>query len=194
MKTPIEIAPHDFQFYADELQLISVEETEQGQMVTLQIAPDIKACPFSRAKQRNGGPGTRFYAVFIEIDDDDEPINQRKRRVVEQDAKPVPIKSATTDSAIRCNNPAFQRFAAEQLSAMDVLSKKEMVAKLKMPHDLVSRGLTEGMKNSKTAAEWAKFYIYWVCKIHSRRELSSKKAARDRYYQGIVIPFDRWAN
>lgn len=194
MKSPIEIAPEDFIFYHDEMMLVNVEETASGRMATFQIPDESDICQFQNAMQRNKGPGTRFYATFIEVNDHDEPINQRKRKNVEQDKPPSPIKNVVTDAAMKCRSRNFQRWVYLQLNNMPQAIWDEFLHKTKIPYDIAQGGIKAMIQSEKVGTEWAKYYIYWVCKVRSRRDIGTKRGAANRYYQGIIIPFDKWAN
>lgn len=193
MKRPIDIAPDDFIAYRDEIMLVSTEENALGRLVTFQITDDVEFCPFTQAFNRNRGGGVRYFAGFIELDEDEEPINQRKRKIVERNKEPIPIKNIVRDAGIRCRSLQFHRWVKIRLQAMTPEERRAFVKKTKIPYDIVNQGL-EAMSNPKIATEWAKFYIYFVCNIKSRRELGERKGAAAKYSQGIMIPYDRWVN
>lgn len=129
--------------------------------------------PFSGCAGRKGdAPGDLFAAVFVEIDDDDEAINQQKRGRVERVGRRQ--QSLAQYAALLCTNSLFLQWLSETVR---VGSGSNLV-----PADWWAR--------EDHAARWMRY----VCNIESRADLDRNPEAAQRFHDLVRRPYADWSN
>lgn len=124
--------------YAGEAILKNWGDTSQsGRTVTLILPPDADTHPFRDfAIQQGKNAGQRFQVVFVEVGDDELPVEQEKR--------------LSQQAALLCKDPAFRRFAAER--SISVIETEEDCAQwMYSGANITSR---KQFDTDKRAADW----------------------------------------
>ena len=173
--------------FEDELQMVHWRDDASGGMtVTFRVAsPEYDAHPFKRF-----AVGARLFARMIEIGDDEQPVNQEQRERIRAAMAERETKGGrlARDAGILCNNPAYQRFVVELMLHSSPADKRTTAAS--MPTVLVN-ALKENkvLDDPRMAGELAKWHVYRLCGIKSRRELDHRQDAANRYEQFILKPW-----
>lgn len=102
----VELEPPHTPVYSDEAMLAGWNDSQSGGMsVTLWLAHDRMGHPFEGVSRK-----TALQLVLIELDDDNEPVNQRVRERMEAGGK-SPYRTASERpsyaAAMLCKNPEF---------------------------------------------------------------------------------------
>lgn len=183
----------DFIVFEDELQVLDWQDSARGGMVVTFRVPNTEhdSHPFKRFHT-----GCRFYARMVEIGDDEQPVNQAQKARIQDALREREVKGGrvSKEAGILCNDPKFQEFVVDTLLTMSPADKRMMSAEL--PHDMV-KALKESpldlLKDPRMSGELAKWYMYTMCKIKSRRELDHKTDAYQRYQQHVMRPYIQWS-
>ncbi len=144
----------------------------QGMWVRFWLDEEATAHPFSGCAGRRGDePGDMFEAAFVELDDDDQPINQEKRDRVEKPRKKG--GALCRWAAMRSHDKLFLHYLAENIQLPD--HKTRPVSWWDKPgEDHVAR------------------YIRWVCQIESRADLDLNPRAAEIFHERIRRPYSEW--
>jgi len=146
----------------------------QGMWVRFWLDEDASLHPFAGCAGRRGDePGDMFEAAFVELDDDDQPINQEKRERVEkanQGRKGGPL---CRWAAMRSHDKLFLHYMAENIQLPN--GKTRSVAWWSAPgEERVAR------------------YIRWVCQVESRADLDANARAAETFHERIRRPYSEW--
>ena len=166
-------------FYQGEIMLMSGgNPLGQGMWVSFWLDAEGGDHPFAGCTGRGSDhPGDMFAVVFVELDDDDEPINQEKRRRLE---------------AVRGNRGgALARLAGQWCSNeqfLQYLSEKVQIPKTTKEQP-TSRPV-DWWRQDDRAARW----IRWMCGIESRADLDHNAKAAETFHEKIRLPFMDWKN
>lgn len=113
-------------------------------------------------------PGTRFHMVLVEVDDDEQPIDQKLKKKLEAElARDKKGGKLARDCGILCNDHDFHLY----LKSIDRLRRSW---------------------DKKTRATMSRNYVLEMCKIKSRRELDHDPTAAAAYQNLIVEPFHEY--
>lgn len=146
--------------YNDEVMLKGWSDGTTGWKLTLWIhANEAGLHPFMDSQK-----GSTYGLVMVELDDDQEPINQVRREIVESSAK-YKRKTLANYAAILCERPEFLRF----------LTEKEVLC-------------TTERDQSLRAADWVRN----ICGISSRRELDTNNSAARLFHKNVREPYAQW--
>lgn len=147
----------------------------QGMWVSFWLDNEASDHPFAGCAGRGADqPGDLFAVVFVELDDDDEIIDQRKRARLEG----VVSRGGTLArySAQLCTNDVFLQY----------LSEKVLVPKAtkEQPESLSA----EWWGTDDHAARW----IRWMCGVESRADLDHNMKAAEVFHERIRRPYSDW--
>lgn len=144
------------------------EPLGQGQWVKFWLDEEASHHPFAGYRPRGKDqPGDMFGAAFVELDDDDHPINQEKRARLEGGRKK---RTLSNWAAMLSHNQNFLQYLNEKVPVNGEL----------MPVDW--------WKVEDHVARW----IRWHCQIQSRSELDTNEKAAQIFHEGIRQPFNDW--
>lgn len=160
-------------FYNGEVMLMSGgNPLGQGMWVSFWLDDDTSEHPFCGCTGRTRTtPGDMFAAVFVELDDDDEPINQEKRARIEkiQDGRGGNLARF---AAQLCLNENFLQYLSEKVPVGD-------------PPEQRSK---EWWGADEHAARW----VRWICKVESRADLDHNPQAAEIFHTQVREPFRDW--
>lgn len=124
--------------YAGEAILFSWGDTSKGgRKVTLTLPPDADTHPFRDFAITEGkNAGQRFQVVFVQVGDDELPVEQQKR--------------LSQQAALLCKDPAFRKFAAER-SISQIETEEECAQWMYSGAGITSR---KHFDTNKQAADW----------------------------------------
>ncbi len=144
----------------------------QGMWVRFWLDEEASSHPFAGCAGRRGDdPGDMFEAAFVELDDDDRPINQEKRDRVERHKKP--------------NNPLC-RWAASR--SHDKLFLHYLAENIQLPNKKTRSVKWWDSPGEERVAR----YIRWVCQIESRSDLDKNPKAAELFHERIRRPYSEW--
>jgi hypothetical protein len=144
----------------------------QGYWVKFWLDEDQHHHPFAGFKARNNDePGDMFMAAFVELDDDETPIDQEQRKRVEEAHGRKPQRLSQY-AALLCENPMFHQFLSER-----VTYKGKQVT-------------SEHWGSNDNAAKWVRY----KCHVESRSQLDSDSTAAERFHQLVRKPYTAWRN
>lgn len=107
--------------FHDEVQFCGwADNHTSGPRVTFWLADGDQLSFFRALTTKKGGrAGQRFYMTLVEIQDDERPVDQEKRRQIEEATRGGPLSK---HAAMLCRDEAFRRWLAEmeQMDASDV--------------------------------------------------------------------------
>jgi hypothetical protein len=160
-------------FYQGELMLAGGgNPLGQGMWVRFWMDEEATSHPFSGCAGRRGNdPGDLFEAAFVELDDDDEPINQEKRARLER-ANGAPKGGAMCRwAAMRGHDGLFLQWLSEEMPLPD--------------------------KKLRPVAWWAREdhvarWIRWLCGVESRADLDNNAKAGEIFHERIRRPYSEW--
>jgi hypothetical protein len=142
----------------------------QGMWVKFWIDEDAASHPFSGCAGRRGNdPGDLFEAAFVELDDDDQPINQEKRGRVERANRQQ--GSLCRWAAARSHDKLFLQWLSEVMPMPDRLTRP-----------------VSWWEQDDRVARW----IRWVCQIESRADLDKNTKAAEKCHDRIRRPYSEW--
>ena len=125
--------------------------------------------PFAGCMGRKGDqPGDLFGVVMVELDDDDQAIDQKKRARLEKQKHKG--KGLARYAALLCHHDLFLQYLSE-----------------KVPVKTQSRSV-EWWGEDEHAARW----LRWICNIESRAELDHNPKAEDLFHERIRRPYSEW--
>ena len=127
--------PDAFIAFAGEVMLNKKREGIRWQ-VTFDLAMDTDAHPFNRYHGKaTSKPGTRFMAMLVEVNDQDEPVNQTHKAAVKAQSMGNPVgKALVKESGMMRRDVYFTRFLWWKLDHMEAEEKEMLVSE--MPHGL----------------------------------------------------------
>lgn len=186
--------PEEYLVYYGEMSLKDWADNAQGESAEFWLDGQQDIHPFKPFKHSKRTPGgARFIALFIEIADDDKPVNQEQRKRVEN-ALLGHVKGAKHAQAagMTCKEKAFHEYLIVRSTRLDPQEKRAFTATL--PHGLYKSMVETKMKiildDPIVGEEFAKHFLYWHCAIRSRRDLDRKPKSfnefsnlRDDYYK-----------
>lgn len=142
----------------------------QGMWVRFWLDDEADSHPFAGCAGRHGDePGDLFEAAFVELDDDDQPINQKKRDRVEKHKRRQ--GGLCRWAATRSNDKLFLQYLSENITMPD--SKSRPVS---------------WWQRKDHVARW----IRWTCQIESRADLDTNAKAAEHFHERIRRPYSEW--
>lgn len=127
--------------------------------------------PFSGSSPRSGqSPGDLFGAVFVELDDDDQAIDQERRDKAERKNG----RGLAQYAGALCHNKLFAQYLSECVSVGEP-------GKLRTP---------EWWAQGEMIARWMR----WTCGIESRSDLDRNEDAAHKFHEQIRKPYSAWAD
>ena len=157
-------------FFSGELMLAGGgQPLGQGMWVRFWLDEEETEHPFAGCMGRKGDqPGDLFGVVMVELDDDDEAIDQKKRaRLEKQKHKGAGLSRY---AALLCHHDLFLQYLSE-----------------KVPVKTQSRSV-EWWGEDEHAARWMR----WICTIESRAELDHNPKAEELFHERIRRPYSEW--
>lgn len=150
------------------------EPLAQGQWVKFWIHDDSQEHnPFAGYSGRNRDElGDKFMVAFVELDEDDMPVNQVKQARVEKAVNGKKQRTLSQYAWSLCNNENF----------LNYLHEKQFVKGKQMPVEWWG----------DPEAQPAAIFIRWKCEIQSRGELDSNPMAAKIFHEKIREPYSRW--
>lgn len=118
-------------------------------------------------------PGDLFDAVFLELDDDDNIIDQRMRERVEKLSRDQPKRHLAQYAAMLGMNELFLQYLSEMVRMTD--------------------GKTRSVEWWRQRDHVAR-YIRWICKIESRADLDRNAEAEQRFHRFVREPYANWSS
>lgn len=157
-----------------EVQLADFGETAASGPYTKFRHPDHDDLEIFRGKDRatRTKTGTRYMMLLVEIQDDEKPVNQEKRKDLERATTNKKGGALSRNAGALCSDKKYQEFLRT--------TKPQLFAGF------------HGPVNVHTPSEVAKLHIYAVCKITSRAELDYFTDAAAAYKSFIKAPFNQW--
>jgi len=144
----------------------------QGMWVRFWLDEDADTHPFSGCAGRHGNdPGDLFEAVFVELDDDDFPINQEKRERIERSV--TQTHPLTKWTATRDSDKLFHQWLSETAKFPD--------GEYRSPEWWRTPG-------KDFVARW----IRWMCNIGSRADFKHDQRACEVCHDRIRRPYSEW--
>lgn len=144
----------------------------QGFWVSFWLDDEADHHPFAGYRGRKGDrPGDMFSAAFVELDDDDQPIDQAKRDKVEE-AHARAGQKLSQYCYMLCNNELFLNYLEERA----LVNNKP-------------RSIHWWAKDDRVAR-----WVRWRCNIESRSELDYNKEAAKIFHEQIREPYADWRN
>lgn len=144
----------------------------QGMWVKFWLDEDASSHPFAGCSGRRGDePGDMFMAAFVELDDDDRPINQQKRGRVERHGKGGGALARW--AAIQCTSSMFLQYLSENVTLPDGNTRP-----------------VEWWQRPDYVARWMR----WMCQIESRADLDNNPEAANVFHNKIRRPYSEWRN
>lgn len=182
--------------FEDEVQIVDWHDSPRGAKVTFLLPAEYAAHPFKTFRD-----GTRFFARFIELDDQDNPVDQAKRDEVARmmDRREGRGGRLSKEAAMLCKNIRFHEYIRHTLFSLSGEEKTEL--SMTFPHSVVKLLKEKGpaaFDEPQSAEMISVYYLYSICEIKSRRELdqataSGRTPARvTKYHSLIVEPFYKW--
>jgi len=159
-------------FFSGELMLAGGgQPLGQGMWVKFWLDEEETEHPFAGCMGRKGDqPGDLFAVVMVELDDDDQAIDQKKRaRLENQKHKGAGLSRY---AALLCHHDLFLQYLSEK-----VTFGKPAVART-----------AEWWGEKDHAARWMR----WVCTIESRAELDHNPQASQIFHARIRRPYSEW--
>jgi len=148
----------DLLVYNDEAMLAGWGDSQNGGMtVTFWLAEDRLGHPFTGWARH-----TEFVVVLVELDEAEEPVNQKVRAKVEA-ASEKPSARLSYSAAMLCRQPQFWQWLNEELSI-------------------------EPIEGEVDAAEFVRNSL----KINSRGVLDTDQRAAELYRRRILVPYEEW--
>lgn len=185
--------PEELIAFSGELMLYKYRAGQRWQ-VTFDIAMDGDSHPFNQYSGRaTGRQGTRFMAVLVELDDQDNPVNVNHKLIARQTSNERMSGAAMVrESGILRNDLWFQRFLWVKFKTMDEIYKQGIADNL--PHgfytELVeSDGLA--LSDKKKAKRFADYMVHFLCGVESCRELAYKGPESDMFNE-LRNEYMRW--
>lgn len=156
------IAHGEVAVYADEVMLAGWNDSQQnGHTVKFWLCNDNMGHPFEGYERKKDV----FYLSLVELDDDNEPIDQKMRDRVEKQSTHASSR-ASYAAAMLCKQEAFWQFLNEN---------KLVVGQIRVENEL-------------HAAQVLRGYLF----ISSRAELDKDKGIADKFHDGIRKPYLDW--
>lgn len=142
----------------------------QGMWVKFWLDDDADSHPFAGCAGRHGSdPGDMFEAAFVELDDDDRPINQTKRDRVEKGRRRQ--GGLCRWAAARSHDKLFLQYLSENITMPDGKSRP-----------------VSWWEEEDHVARW----IRWVCQVESRADLDRNQRAAEQFHERIRRPYSEW--
>lgn len=182
--------PEKYFAYTGELMLLKKREGESWQ-VSFALPMDTKHHPFNKYKGKaNGRAGTRFMAILVEIDDDEQPVDQGKKH---EGPAIIPMgKSLVRESGILRNDLDFTRYLWWKYNHLSESERKQVYATI--PMGLAARLESSGGKDladEKLAKRFNDHMVHALCGVLSCREFAYNKKAADAFGQ-LTASFHRF--
>lgn len=138
--------------------------------------------------------GSRYLMVLVEIGDDEQPIDVDMREqftgVLKELVKPMTTpEKVVKQAALLCKDRDFHRFVHTSLKDMTE-DQKLLFFRSGVPRWLTDLGLGS-FNQPEHAEEWAKYYLYYRCNIHSRKQLGFRNEYKDKFY-AVLKDFTIW--
>ncbi len=142
----------------------------QGFWVSFWLDDEADHHPFAGYRGRRGDtPGDMYSAAFVELDDDDSAIDQRKRALVE-DAHARATQKLSQYCYLLCSNKMFILYLEER----EPVNEQAQTIKWWAKEDRVAR------------------WVRWRCNIESRAELDTNPKAANIFHEQIREPYADW--
>lgn len=175
--------PDAFIAFAGEVMLASKREGKRRQ-ATFDFSMDTDAHPMNHYHGKaTGKPGTRFMALLVEIDDQDEPVNQEHRAAMKAHSPGIPIgKALVKESGMMRRDIHFTRFIWWKLEHMGEEEKQMLLED--MPHGLFAEIKDSGgraLADEKKAKRFNDHIVHFLCSVLSCREFAYNKNAADEF-------------
>ena len=142
--------------------------------------------------------GTRYHLIYVPLDDDDTPVTKAAREAfnkrAKKSARTTNLDKIVTRAACKCKDEFFQKFVYRKIQSMSVSDKHWLVDNTGIPHYLIKATPEVLLKGGHHAEQWAKYYLYFRCRIGSRRQLAYQNhgEARERF-KTLMTEFDHWS-
>lgn len=174
--TAISRVGDDHTFYQGELMLAGGgNPLGQGMWVRFWMDEEATSHPFSGCAGRRGdNPGDLFMAMFVELDDDDEPINQEKRARLERANGARKGGALCKWAAMRSHDKLFLQWLSEEVP---------------LPDEKLRPVTWWDEAGEDRVARW----IRWSCgEIESRADLDNNPKAAEIFHERIRRPYSEW--
>ena len=145
------------------------EPLGQGQWVKFWLDDESSNHPFAGYRGRGKDkPGDIFGAAFVEVADDDEPVDQEKRARLEHGTRRK--QHLSQFAALLSTNQNFLQYLTEKAEVEGILRPAQW------------------WEADDHVARW----IRWVCQISSRSELDTNEKAARIFHEKVRKPFNDW--
>lgn len=153
--------------YKDEMMLAGWNDSQQnGHTVKFWLCADKMGHPFEGYERKKD----KFYVSLVELDDDNEPIDQKMRDRVEQQQK-RPSERVSYVAAMLCKNEGFHTYVLEQTEYT--------------PQDIEVMGIED-------IEDYCRQWMCYELEIKSRAELDKSDVLAQRFHETIRNPFVEW--
>lgn len=188
--------PNPLIAFEDEMQILDWVDSPRGAKVTFLLPGEYSIHPFKQFRS-----STRFFARFLELDDQDQIVDQERREEVARimDRREGRGARLSREAAFLCKNTKFHEYICRTLFSLTGVEKQDLARTF--PHSLVTQLRAEGsrvMDEPERAEVVSTYYIYHVCDIKSRRELdqatpSGKENRKAMKFHALIVePFYKW--
>jgi len=183
--------------FQGELWLRNWKENADGREVSfgMPVSEEDSTHPF-RQYMSAGGRGTRFYAVLVAMDDNDQPVDSDRRAKVHAALDEHELKGGkiSQQAGRMCKDPYFHDYVAYVLLDGSEPQDRRDLAR-QMPYWVVSILRKKGRKafaDLKTARDIATYYVYSMCDIRTRKTLDHNVSAKRRWQAYVLEPYHHW--
>jgi hypothetical protein len=157
------------------------EPLGKGQWVKFWIDNEPKNHPFAGFKGRHlEEPGDIFAGVFVELDDDDTPIDQQKRSRLEHARDPKAKHELSRLAARLCTNPMFMQFLSEKVQIQHKDKDTGTITMVSKP--------AEWWTTEEHAVRWMRY----VTGVQSRAEYDYDPKAAKKFHELVRRPYMNW--
>jgi hypothetical protein len=157
------------------------EPLGKGQWVKFWIDADPAHHPFAGFKPRDGDtPGDIFACVFVELDDDDHPIDQKKRSRLEHARDPKAKHELSRLAARLCTSDMFLQYLSEKVFIQHKDKTTGVISQVTAP--------PEWWAADDHAVRWMRH----VTQVQSRSEYDFDPKAAKRFHELVRKPYANW--
>lgn len=187
--------PDRFIAFAGEVMLANKREGQRWQ-ATFDFSMDTNSHPMNAyTGKATGRPGTRFMALLVEINDQDEPVDQDHKAASKAQGMGSLVGAALVkESGILRHDLHFTRFLWWKLEHMGEQNRLDLENDL--PHGLVASISDSGGKvlaDKKQAKRFNDHMVHSLCEVLSCREFKYSKLAADKFNK-LRTEFISWAS
>jgi hypothetical protein len=187
--------PQKYFAHVGEMMLAKKREGQRWQ-VTFDLPMEEEHHPFNRFHGKaTGKAGTRFMCILVEIDDEDNPVDQKRKTDIRSRRQEVPMgKKLVKESGMLRRDIKFTRFLYWKWQHMDIGA--QLLLEEDMPHGLLQKIHDTGGKylgNEKAAKRFNDHMVHYLCDVVSCRELAYNKTAADKF-NALASEFVKWAH